>query len=139
MYHPWRELRRLSDWSLTIAALPPGHRGCTHWGDRAITLRPGMTQAERRCVLAHELTHVERGVFLRGWRDQEEHRVRVSAARRLIGIEELEQVLRWSRDWREVADELWVTVDTLRVRVAHLSASEATALARAVDQVTIGE
>lgn len=134
MHHPWRALRALSDWTLTVSDLPAGMRGRTHWPSRTITLRPGLNQAQRRSVLAHELLHVERGPVLIGWQCQEEHRVRVLTARRLIPLDRLIDAARWSLDVHEMADELWVDVSVLRDRLGSLSPWELDVIVLALDR-----
>lgn len=46
------------------------------------------------------------------------------AARRLIPLEPLAEALLWATDEYEVADELWVAVDTVRTRLDDLGSSE---------------
>lgn len=126
MDHPWRRLRALADWSLQWAHLPEGLLGWTDHEQRRIVLHRDMLQVERRCTIAHELEHVQRGpVPADPWlAAREESAVEQAAARRLIGLEALGDALAWSLDEHEVADVLWVDVDTLRVRMAHLHPSE---------------
>ena len=47
-----------------------------------------------------------------------------AVARRLIPFEALLDAARWARNVHELADELWVDEDTVRVRLAHLHPSE---------------
>lgn len=54
----------------------------------------------------------------------EERAVQREASRRLITINALIDALRWSRDEYELAEELWTDVDTVRTRLANLSAAE---------------
>ena len=61
MDHPWRRLRDRPDWLLEWDMLPPGLMGSTCHRRRVITLDLRLSQAERRCTIAHELEHVERG------------------------------------------------------------------------------
>ena len=52
---------RSSRWSLRWAELPQGVMGLTcHW-TRTVTLALGISQAERRCTIAHETEHIVRG------------------------------------------------------------------------------
>lgn len=55
---------------------------------------------------------------------REETAVHEIAARRLIELEDLVDVLRWARHATEVADELWVDVPTLLARVRALTVDE---------------
>lgn len=125
MWHPWRRLRALAHVDLHWADLPAGVRGVTA-GNR-IWLDLSQLQAERRCTLAHELEHLERGHdgCVSG---AEERRVREAAARRLITLERLLDVAAWTRCPAEAAEELWVDEDTLNARLEGLTPSEARAL-----------
>ena len=60
-HHPWRRFGELTDWSLRWAELPPGVMGRTCHQTKTVTLALGMSQAERRCTIAHETEHIERG------------------------------------------------------------------------------
>lgn len=126
MHHPWRDFRHLTDWTLIIADLPPDTMGETCWRTRTVTLQRGLLQAERRSTICHEVRHIKRGPTPAEpvMAAREEAEVEQEAARLLIGLRELGEALAWSRDPVEVADELWVDVDTLRTRLAHLHPSE---------------
>ncbi|WP_314711849.1 ImmA/IrrE family metallo-endopeptidase [Propionibacterium acidifaciens] len=115
-----------AQWTLAEAELPAGRAGQADFVRRVVTLRPGLSQAQRRCTLAHELVHVERGpVPADPWlAAREERAVEAEAARRLIGLDALADALAWSAWPDEVADELWVDEQTLNARVAGLSRSE---------------
>lgn len=132
MDHPWRRLRALADWSLQWAHLPEGLLGWADHRTNTIALDPCQTQAERRCTIAHELEHVLRGpVPADPWlAAREESAVGQAAARALISIEALGDALAWSLDVHEVADVLWVDVDTLRTRMQHLHPAERAYLRR---------
>ena len=60
-HHPWRRFGQLTDWSLRWAELPEGVMGVTCHRSRTVTLAVGMSQAERRCTIAHETEHILRG------------------------------------------------------------------------------
>ncbi|MGC5249552.1 hypothetical protein ACPXB3_21815 [Gordonia sp. DT219] len=113
MYHPWREARRRLHLTIDLVELPDDHRGCIN-GNR-ITIGVDDPQAQRRCTLTHELVHDERRVFPRDrvLRAREELTVERIAARRLIQLDELVDVLCWTRRTEEVAEELWVDVPML--------------------------
>ncbi|WP_221268003.1 ImmA/IrrE family metallo-endopeptidase [Cutibacterium avidum] len=81
MYHPWRRLRGLDDWLLEWDQLPEGISGEINWPTHTITIDPRLSQAQRRCTLAHELEHVVRGP---GGGPREEREVEGMAARRLV-------------------------------------------------------
>lgn len=124
IYHPWRELRRRTHLTLTLMDLPDDQRGCLR-GDR-VEINIEDLQAQRRCTLAHELVHDERRVFpvepvLRA---REEESVERIAARRLIELEQLVDVLRWTRSTSEMAAELWVDVPMLCALVRSLTDDE---------------
>jgi hypothetical protein len=99
--------------------------GCADPIADAITITVGMTQAERRSTLTHELIHLERGTAVEPRHiASEERHVERESARRLITVEDLVDALRWSRDEHELADELWTDVDTVRTRLTNLSPVE---------------
>lgn len=58
--HPWRELRTRVDLIVQWVELPHDVLGLTD-GVRKIWLAKDLTQVERRCTLAHELIHIDRG------------------------------------------------------------------------------
>lgn len=92
-----------------------------------IWIGTGLTQAERRSTLAHELVHAARGdtACCTGWHEgKQERRVSEIAARRLIPLTRLVEALLWSMDELELAEELWVDVDTVRSRLATLTPGE---------------
>lgn len=122
MYHPWRHLASLHGWAVTWQHLPAGLHAVTHFDARRIILDPRLRQAERRCALAHEIVHVERGPVADDDRlaGIEEAAVCQIAARRLIGLRALGEALAWSLDTVEVAEALWVDDGTLRARMEHL-------------------
>ena len=104
----------------------PRAPGATNGAD-VIWLDPRLSQVERRCVLTHELVHLEYGH--RGCQPPAvEHVVRVRTAERLVELEDLAAAVKWTVDPDELAEELWVTPMVLQDRVAALSASEVAAL-----------
>ena len=110
-------------WVLEEAVLPPAQFGCVDWPRRVVTVDCRLSAAQRRCTLAHELVHIERGPVPRDpWlAAREEAAVEAEAARRLIPLDALAGALAWSRRPDEVAEELWVDVQTLAVRIGGLS------------------
>lgn len=72
-----------------------------------------------RCTLVHELIHLERGHSTCQPPDVEADVAR-EAARRLIPIDELADALAQTRSELEIAEMLWVDVDTLRTRLSFL-------------------
>jgi hypothetical protein len=93
---------------------------------RRIWLAHGLTQAERRCTLTHELVHRERGAAPAdpAAAAREERAVDEIAARRLITTDALIDGLRWSRQPRELAEHLWVDEPTLQARMTTLDPLE---------------
>jgi hypothetical protein len=85
-----------------------------------------LNQARRRCTLTHEIVHLERGPVPADPRGhmREERTVSALAAQRLIPIADLVDGLRWTRNARELADQLWVDIPTLRARMASLDPVE---------------
>ncbi len=101
---------------------------CRH-STQEVSLRRGLTQAERRATLAHELEHLAKGPAIVGFTDQDELDVRQRAARWLIPFHRLADALVWAGDDYELADELWVDVHTVRTRLETLTAKECAHLA----------
>lgn len=98
IWDPWQALRRRDDITLRWARLPPGHEGTV---DRAgdgwvIVLDARLDRIARRCVLAHELVHVEREIIVgpRQSMIREETIVRAEVARRLVPLDELAATVR---------------------------------------------
>lgn len=128
--NPWRILRDHTDVTLRIAKLPEGLLGVTLHKSRTIALNQTMDATERRCVLAHELAHWERGpVPCTPWlAAKEETACDVIAARRLVPIDALAGIA-WCDNPGQAAEELDVTEDVLACRLAHLTDSERDRLA----------
>jgi Zn-dependent peptidase ImmA (M78 family) len=86
-----------------------------------IALRSDSSAAQRRCTLAHELVHLDRGVTECGpWAAREETLVHAEAARRLIRALELEAALRelgGDADLAALARALDVDRQTARLRL----------------------
>jgi len=122
MFHPWRTLRALAH--VTLRWHDGGPAGWTHFDSSTISLRRGMSQAERRSTLAHELQHLARGPVLAVHVDDEEAQVEAASARQLIELERLGEALAWSCDADEIAEELWVDRGTLAARIAGLTLDE---------------
>lgn len=122
--HIWRSIA--SGVEVRLAHL--GERfGCYDPDTGVIWIGHGLTQAERRSTLAHELIHAERGdePCVSGWHeDKQERLVSELAARQLITLDKLAEALAWSQDETELAEELWVDVDTVQARLAHLTECE---------------
>ena len=135
LHHPWRVLRSLPDWTVIFADLPDGMLGATDHQRKVIYLDRGMTQAQRRATLAHELQHVHRGPVSAALVEQDEQDVDHAASRELIPIESLVSAVKWCHhgDLDELADELWVDRDTVETRLRNLHPAERHAITRAVE------
>ena len=135
-YHPWRAVPERVDIAF-VDDLPAGVRGRT-CGQR-IEINSRLLSAERRSAVTHELVHVERGVHdLTGVAlAREESIVERTAARRLIALDQLIDVLRWTRHAPEVADELWVDVPMLEAFVDDLTSDERATIRRALADIEV--
>lgn len=142
----WGELRRRPHLELAWAYLT-GHRGRIEDvgdGRRRIVIDARLDQRQRRATLAHELVHDERGLLYTedtpiGIVRKEEAIVEAETARRLVPLEELDQLVRTAVlndgcvTWREVADWFEVPRDVAehamgqlqrRARSAHPTARQ---------------
>ncbi len=121
--HPWQRLGRLAH--VRLLWHDGGECGVTDFEASTVSLRRGMTQAQRRTTVLHECLHVERGPVPTGLAAREELRVEKETVRLLLpDLGEVAEALRWSHDLHEAADELWVDEQALRVRLAHLQPAE---------------
>lgn len=120
--HPWRMLRSLPHITLAWHDGPPDGRFIHE--TMTLTLRRGMTQAKRRTVVHHELLHYFRGPVWKSWREAEEASLEVASARELIDIRKLGEAMAWAHCEEEVADELFVDEELVRVRLTHLHPAE---------------
>lgn len=123
--HPWRRLRDRPDWLLLWDDLPLEVWGLTDRRRRVVTLSKRLTQAERRCTIAHELEHFDVPTpddpVLR---ERLERQIDQRVARLLIPLDRLGDALAWAHSLTEAAEELWVDEDTLRTRLEHLHPAE---------------
>lgn len=122
VWHPWRAIRDRPD--ITVRwQMMDGRLGQWCEQSRTMTLDPRQLQHERRVTATHEAIHAER-------RDSGrcsglvERQVRAETARRLISLDDLADALVWTQDEWEVAEELWVDVETARVRIDTLTDAE---------------
>ena len=123
LYHPWRRLRDLVD--VTLHWHDGGVAGWCRHSTQDVSLRRGMTQAERRSTICHEMVHLERGPAVKGYIAWDEREVSKEAARRLLpDVRAVGEALAWASCLEEAADELWVDLGTLRVRLEHLHPAE---------------
>ncbi|MEU6582850.1 hypothetical protein [Nocardia sp. NPDC046763] len=109
-----------------LADLPGKARAS--WTTDGIYIDRSLGQAARRCALTHEIVHLERGPVPADSRLAviEERIVSVIAAKRLITLHQLIEALMWAAPTSlyELAEELWVDLSTLRIRLRHLTAKE---------------
>lgn len=126
--NPWRRLQELAH--ITLRWHDGGPRGWCRHSTQEISIRRGLTQAERRSALAHELEHLAGGPAVVGFVDKDEAEVSDRASRYLIPFDRLAHALLWANDDHELAAELWVDVFTVRARLAALTSGESAALER---------
>lgn len=122
-FHPWRSLRDRIELDLGWQD-SDDELGHFDFECQRVTITSGMSQAERRCTLTHELIHHERGPVAAGCEAAEERVVDDLAARRLIPLDALIDGMVWSYGELELAEHLWVDEGTLVTRLRNLSAAE---------------
>lgn len=134
-YDPWDDLRARGHLTLSITRLPIGD--AMYFADvPGIALDERLSRTERRCVLAHELAHIDLGhthqaATTCSWdlgtsRIARRHELEADklTARRLVLTRVLADALcRWDNPWA-VADDLDVTEHVLETRLAHLHPAE---------------
>lgn len=128
-YDPWRDLA--VNWpEIDVLIEPMGGRLLGVLRYPVIALRAGTSAAQRRCTLAHEIVHLERGVGDCGpWSGREELLVHREVARRLIPIADLASAVRYlggSAVLAELAQVLEVDLETARLRLDMLTTDELT-------------
>ncbi len=91
-----------------------------------MTLALGMSQAERRCTIAHETEHIERGPVAPQLALREELAIDRAVARLLIpSVGPLVDAMSWAAGHVETAaDALWVDDYVLAVRLSSLTEAE---------------
>lgn len=124
--HPWRALRGMAHLHLHWRTdLPDDVLSATD--GCGIYMRPDLSQVERRCALAHELAHIQRGEGTCQSEDVE-RQVDNHAARYLLpDIHAVADALVWAGGHiGEAADALWVTrwLLTARLHRRHLHPAE---------------
>jgi hypothetical protein len=126
-YDPWRDLRENWPEIETVVVPMPG-RLLGELRYPVIALRAGTSAAQRRCTLAHEIVHLERGVLDCGpWAALEELRVHSAAAARLVRLPDLARALAelgGDADVGGLAHALDVDRQTLQLRLARLTTGE---------------
>lgn len=131
--NPWRRLRELAH--VTLLWHDNGPMGLTSHRFQAISLRRGMTWAERRCTVQHELLHIERGWQPDGLVAKDEELVRRETARLMLpDVARVGDALAWAHTLAEAADELGVDIYVLRKRLRHLHPAERHYLTRRLEE-----
>lgn len=121
IYHPWRDLRRRDIIITWHDHLPGGIHSATD--GRRIVMARGLTQAQRRCALAHELVHIDMG-HTQHMPPAIEKQVNRRTANRLIYWDTLVDTAVWATTTHEWARDLWVTPAVLHARIDGLTATE---------------
>lgn len=130
--HPWSRLRNAAH--IRLRWHHGGPMGWCRHSTQEVSIRKDLTQAERRSTLAHELIHLDRGPAIKGFEEQEEKAVCEEAARWLIPLDKLVDALVWAFDDEEVADLLWVDLDTVQTRLVTLTSKETAEINAALDR-----
>jgi hypothetical protein len=93
---------------------------------KTVTLALGMSQAERRCTIAHETEHIVRGPVTPLQAPREELQIDRTVARLLVpSVPRLVDAMTWAAGHLETAaDALWVDDYLLAVRLSSLSGPE---------------
>jgi Zn-dependent peptidase ImmA (M78 family) len=137
--NPWTDLTSRTDLMLErVLTLPEGMYGYWSVCSRVILIREGLTVVERRCVLAHEMAHVDVGHHRRTGADAallaaiQEREADLMAARRLIALPMLAVVA--DLNLQTAAKLLFVTPELLTERIRHLHPSERHYLRRAIER-----
>jgi Zn-dependent peptidase ImmA (M78 family) len=137
-YNPWSHVGRFTD---VLVVLDELEHADAYWepDERVILIDRRLSQAERRCRLAHELAHLEAGdEHCADGPDGErlaarqELRADAAAAERLIDLDALADALAWALDPQEVAEALHVDTRTVRARVRNLTEHEKSYIERRV-------
>jgi hypothetical protein len=136
-YDPWQDLRLNWPWVRVVIERMTGDLlGEVRDGGAMIALRAGTSAAQRRCTLAHEIVHLERGLHDCGqWLHREESAVHLTATRRLITAQDLVGAIRdlgGTDDRAALAQLLEVDTETLLLRLGSLNRSERLAVRRAL-------
>ena len=140
MHHPWRAFRDLADWRLRWDALPAGTLGLTCHRTRTVTLALGLSQAERRCTIAHETQHILRGPGSSCEDVREQGAIERAVARLLVpSVRDLADALVLTNgSYERASDQLWVDDMTFDARLGSLWGRERDYLERRLAEVVLG-
>jgi hypothetical protein len=129
-YDPWTDLSSRPHIELELATLEHGD-GFWYGGLSVILMSNTLTVAEQRCVLTHELAHIDNGDVLppvgdlgMGVAHRQEHAAVVLTAHRLVKQQDLDEV-RYA-PIESAATHLRVTVQVLLDRMRFDANSDAT-------------
>jgi hypothetical protein len=136
-YDPWQDVRLNWPWVRVVIERMTGDLlGEVREDGAVIALRAGTSAAQRRCTLAHEIVHLERGLRDCGqWLHREESAVHLTAARRLITADDLVAAIRdlgGADDRAALAQLLEVDTETLLLRLSALDRAERLVVRRAL-------
>ena len=130
MHHPWRRFR--DEWGHVTLELMPLRGDYQALTDgRRVIMDPRLLQVERRCAIAHEIVHLERGEHCTQDPEVEAVADRI-AARRLIPFDALASAMAWSDQIEEIADELWVTPQIAQARIDSLLPAQVAVIAELI-------
>lgn len=116
--------------------LPTGVAGLTD--GHTIWLNPKLTTAGRRCTLAHELIHIDRGIPPTGLEAKEEHKVDRIAAHHITPTAELVDAILWTQNTTNrtiLAQELNLDISMLTTRLTTVTDTERVLINRALDNL----
>lgn len=128
-WNPWRELRYRRHIAFSLTDLPATTGGAVYvaWpnGDAVVLIDHRLDRTHRNAALAHELVHDEWGIDDHGndshlWspvRTRDEQRVDREVARRLVPLDDLEQVVSLA-EADGVALEAWEVAEEFDVPIA---------------------
>jgi hypothetical protein len=108
--------------------------------ERIILLERGLSTAQGRCTLAHEIAHMDLGHYPTGvghFDRRQERDADGLAGRRLLPVGMLVEAIRAGWDLAAAADDLMVTVQVLEDRLARLHPSERHALRAAARRLEV--
>lgn len=124
---------------IDTAYLPDGIAGLTD--GHTIWLNPNLTTAGRRCTLAHELIHIERGLPPEWAAAREEHIIDRIASIRLTSFEELLDALIWhagDHNRPALAETLELDLSMTHARLQAVTPQERDTINRHLDNLELG-
>lgn len=134
-YEPARDAaERYTDWVIRHRPLAAGIPEVLCRRRKVILIESRQSAVGKRCSLAHAVAHLDLGHDLTDgiFGRRQELEANQLAARRLLPVESLAEVMTWTRWTAEIAAELRVDRATLECRREHLHPSELAKLKREV-------